>query len=75
MQTLPLQLLTIETEDGQRWIFVGSPAVMTENIIARSPIVDVWFSNIQNIPQDASIASLIEMIERQTLHKVTGTLQ
>ncbi len=65
--TLPLQLLTIETKNGERWIFVGSPAVLPNDVDVTNTIVDVWFSNIQNIPQDASIRSLVEMMDKQNL--------
>lgn len=65
--TVPLQLLTIETKNGERWIFVGSPAVLPNNMDISNAIVDVWFSNIQDIPQDASIRSLVEMMDKQNL--------
>jgi len=67
VETVPLQLLTIQTKDGQRWIFVGSPAVIPSEPDLRNAIVDVWFSNIQDIPQEASIRSLVEMMEKQNL--------
>ena len=63
--TVPLQLLTIKTKDGQRWIFVGSPAVMPSDPDINNAIVDVWFSNIQDVPQEASIRSLVEMMDKQ----------
>ncbi len=65
--TVPLQLLTIQTKKGERWIFMGSPAVLPDNIDVTNSIVDVWFSNIQDIPQDASIRSLVEMMDKQHL--------
>ncbi len=65
--TVPLQLLTIQTKKGERWIFVGSPAVLPDEMDISNAIVDVWFSNIQDIPQDASIRSLVEMMDKQNL--------
>ena len=65
--TVPLQLLTIQTKKGERWIFMGSPAVLPDNVDVTNSIVDVWFSNIQDIPQDASIRSLVEMMDKQHL--------
>ncbi len=65
--TVPLQLLTIETKNGERWIFVGSPAILPNDLDVSNSIVDVWFSNIQNIPQEASIRSLVEMMDKQNL--------
>ena len=67
MDTVPLQLLTIETKNGERWIFVGSPAVLPNDMDISNSIVDVWFSNIQDIPQNASIRSLVEMMDKQNL--------
>ncbi len=65
IDTVPLQLLTIKTQNGQRWVFVGSPAVLPSDTDVNNAIVDVWFSNIQDIPQDASIRSLVEMMQNQ----------
>ena len=67
VDTVPLQLLTIQTQNGQRWIFVGSPAVLPQDPDIGNAIVDVWFSNIQDVPQDASIRSLVEMMDKQNL--------
>lgn len=72
-ETVPLQLLTIQTKDGQRWIFVGSPAVIPSDPDINNSIVDVWFSNIQDIPQEASIRSLVEMMDKQNLGVDTQT--
>jgi len=74
IDTLPLQLLTIQTKNGQRWIFVGSPAVIPTDSDAGNAIVDVWFSNIQDVPQDASIRSLVEMMNKQNQIKNTATV-
>jgi len=65
--TVPLQLLTIQTKDGQRWIFAGSPAVIPADPDINNAIVDVWFSNIQDVPQEASIRSLVDMMNNQNL--------
>jgi len=67
VDTVPLQLLTIQTKNGERWIFVGSPVVSTNDTDITNSIVDVWFSNVQDIPKDASIRSLIEMMDKQNL--------
>lgn len=72
-ETVPLQLLTIQTKDGQRWIFVGSPAVIPSDPDINNSIVDVWFSNIQDIHQEASIRSLVEMMDKQNLGVDTQT--
>lgn len=65
--TVPLQLLTIQTKNGERWIFVGSPAVIPADPDINNAIVDVWFSNVQDVPQEASIRSLVEMMNKQNL--------
>lgn len=71
IDTVPLQLLTIQTQNGQRWIFVGSPAVLPADADINNAIVDVWFSNIQDVPQDASIRSLVEMMNKQSAEQMT----
>jgi len=69
--TLALQLLTIKTQNGQRWIFVGTPAVFPADSDSNNPIVDVWFSNIQDVPQNATIRSLVEMMDKQNTEQIT----
>jgi len=69
--TVPLQLLTIQTQNGQRWIFVGSPAVLPSESDSNNPIVDVWFSNIQDVPQNATIRSLVDMMDKQNSEQIT----
>ena len=73
IDTVPLQLLTIQTQNGQQWIFVGSPSVMPAEPDVNNAIVDVWFSNIQDVPQDASIRSLVEMMDNQNQAKQSST--
>jgi len=70
-ETVPLQLLTIQTQNGQRWIFVGSPAVLPSESDSHNPIVDVWFSNIQDVPKNATIRSLVEMMDKQNSEQIT----
>ncbi len=71
--TLPLQLLTIQTKNGERWVFIGSPAVLPNNMDISNAIVDVWFSNIQDISQDATIRSLVEIMDKQNLSSKSQT--
>jgi len=73
IDTVPLQLLTIQTKNGERWVFIGSPAVLPNNMDISNAIVDVWFSNIQDISQDATIRSLVEMMDKQNLSSKSQT--
>jgi len=63
--TVELQLITVELGDGQRGVFVGTPLVVTESVHTRDEINGIWFSNIQNIPKDITVAQLTSEVNQQ----------
>ena len=65
MKTLALQLVTVGLENGQQGVFVGWPLV-TENIQENSSQVEnIWFSNIQQVPQNLTLEQLMELVRKQ----------
>ena len=64
-----LQLVMVELSDGQRGIFIGSPAVAGLPQGHDSRIVNVWFSNIQRIPADISVPALMDLINSQAVEQ------
>ncbi len=67
MDPVALQLVMVELADGQRGVFIGSPAVANAPTINDSSIVHVWFSNIQFIPADTTIPALIDLLNDQAV--------
>ncbi len=65
MRTLPLQLLTVDLENGQRGIFIGWPLVADEQPESACQVEEVWFSNIQNVPENITLVQLIRLVQRQ----------
>jgi len=65
MDPVALQLVMVELADGQRGVFIGSPAVAGAPTIKNSNIVNVWFSNIQFVPADTTVPALIDIINAQ----------
>ncbi len=65
MKHLELQLIAIDLENGQRGIFIGVPLVSEERATKGYKIEDVWFSNVQQIPENLTVAKLIRMVGEQ----------
>lgn len=57
-----LQLVMVELTNGQRGVFIGSPAVADAPSLNNSKIVNIWFSNVQFLPADTTIPALIDLI-------------
>lgn len=71
MKKLSLQLVTLSLDDGSRGIFIGGPLVNEQAKRDGRLIEDIWFSQIQNLPSDLTLAQLIEWVEEQTLPSAT----
>ncbi len=74
MKTLNLQLITIGLENGQQGVFIGVPLITEENSDLDSQVEEIWFSNIQEIPDNLSVKKLIHLIASQ-LCRCSATLQ
>lgn len=74
MKTVNLQLITVGLENGQQGVFIGIPLITEKNSELDSQVEEIWFSNIQEIPDDLSVKKLIYLITSQ-LCRCSASLQ
>lgn len=67
MKKLALQLVTVDLEGGGRGVFVGTPLIL-EQQHEDGQVEDVWFSNIQEVPENLTVLQLMELVHRQCCH-------
>jgi len=72
-KTVPLQLVTLDMDNGKQGIFVGVPLVTNEST-PDTTIENIWFSDIQNVPDDLTVEQLIKLVSAQ-LCRCQTTLQ
>lgn len=65
MKPIPLQLVTIQLENGQHGIFVGLPLVSDEVSMQTSQVSEVWFSNVKGVPHNMSVDQLMALVQAQ----------
>ena len=65
MKTLALQLVTVGLENGQQGVFVGWPLVSEITAENSSQVENIWFSNIQQVPQNLTLEKLMELVRKQ----------
>ena len=65
MKMLPLQLVIIDLENGQRGVFVGRPLVVDEKAAEDCQVENVWFTDIQEMPDTATLEQLTRMALEQ----------
>ncbi|HCU52861.1 MAG TPA: hypothetical protein DIC36_00785 [Gammaproteobacteria bacterium] len=61
MKMLPLQLVIIDLENGQRGVFIGRPLVSDEVSEDGCQVENVWFTDIQEMPDTATLEQLTRM--------------
>jgi len=72
-KTVPLQLITLDMDNGQKGIFVGVPLI-TEQSNPDSTIENIWFSDVQEVPDNLTVDQLIKLVGAQ-LSRCHSTLQ
>lgn len=65
MKPIPLQLVTIQLENGQHGIFVGLPLIPDHAEDRDNQVSELWFSNVKGIPQNISVDQLIALVQAQ----------
>jgi hypothetical protein len=75
MKMLPLQMVIIDMENGQRGVFIGRPLVTTETQSADCQVENVWFTDIHELPDDATLAQLAKMTFEEVQGNASRTLQ
>jgi hypothetical protein len=74
MKPIPLQLVTLNLENGQQGVFVGVPLLADQTVSEEGQVEDIWFSNIQEVPAHMKLVDLIRLIQEQ-LCRCQSTLQ
>jgi len=64
-KTLPLQLVIIDLENGQRGVFVGRPLILDEANEDDCQVQNVWFTDIHEMPDNASLEQITHMALQQ----------
>jgi len=75
MKMLPLQLVIIDLENGQRGVFIGRPLVSDGIEEEDCQVENVWFTNIQEMPDNATLEQLTRMALDQLPPSGQHTLQ
>jgi len=65
MKPIPLQLVTIQLENGQQGVFVGLPLMTAQSVAGDSQVSELWFSDIQDVAQNVSLDQLMAMVQAQ----------
>ncbi len=69
MRTLPLQMIIVELENGRRGVFIGKPLVPDDDTDDDCQVERVWFTDIHQIPEVATVDQLtaiaLEQLEPQ----------
>lgn len=75
MKTVPLQLVLVGLGNGKKGVFVGGPLVPDEGSDDENHVDDVWFSNIQQVPEGLTLEMLFDLVRDQILSQTHPTLQ
>jgi hypothetical protein len=65
MKMLPLQLVIIDLENGQRGVFIGRPLVSEGLAEEDCQVENVWFTDIHEMPDTATLEQLTRMALEQ----------
>jgi len=61
MKLLPLQLVIIDLENGRRGVFIGRPLITDEADEDDCQVQNVWFTDIHEMPDTATLEQLTRM--------------
>ena len=65
MKTLELQLITVGLDDGTQGVFVGWPLVEENPTEESGQVENIWFSNLQTVPDSLTLEQLMELVRKQ----------
>ena len=65
MKTLELQLITVGLDDGKQGVFVGWPLVAENPTEESGQVENIWFSNLQTVPDSLTLEQLMELVREQ----------
>jgi hypothetical protein len=72
MKTVALQLVTVDLENGERGVFIGLPLIPEDSGEMDHQVEEIWFSDIQDVPDNMTFAQLIKMVELQVCRCISG---
>ena len=75
MKMLPLQMVIIDMENGQRGVFIGRPLVTVESDDDECQVENVWFIDIHEMPDTATLEQIAKMTLEEIQSSTTRTLQ
>lgn len=62
MQTIPMQVLIVELDNGRRGVFFGVPLV-DDSSSSDAQIESVWFSSVNELPNTANFEQISRLAE------------
>ncbi|MEK7758863.1 MAG: hypothetical protein AAB304_04580 [Pseudomonadota bacterium] len=65
MKMMPLQLVIIDLENGQRGVFIGRPLITDDSVEDNCQVENVWFTDIHEMPDSATLEQLSRMAMEQ----------
>jgi hypothetical protein len=65
MKPHTLQLVIIGLENGLQGVFVGLPLIPEKSEHKDCQVQDIWFSDVQEIPNDLTLEQLLELLRKQ----------
>lgn len=65
MKMMPLQLVIIDLENGQRGVFIGRPLVTDESVQDECQVENVWFTDIHEMPDSSTLEQLTRVALEQ----------
>lgn len=71
MKMLPLQLVIIDLENGQRGVFIGRPLITDDNKSEECQVENVWFTDIHEMPDSSTLEQLTQMALGKMSHNRT----
>jgi hypothetical protein len=71
MKMMPLQLVIIDLENGQRGVFIGRPLITDDSATAECQVENVWFTDIHEMPDSSTLEQLAQMALGKMSHNRT----
>ena len=65
MKMMPLQLVIIDLENGQRGVFIGRPLITDDSVKDECQVENVWFTDIHEMPDSATLEQLTRVAMEQ----------
>lgn len=62
---VPLQMMMINLTNGHRGMFIGLPLVDHAEADNAIEVENIMFSDVQKLPEDMTLAQLMEMMQAQ----------